>query len=105
MLTVILLASTTLSTFYFYYSYGYQELSDSEKHKEITSIINTYKDIEKSKEMAHHFHTSYIRTLEEQSASFSNFGKILASIAILCTLLIVAIYKSKFLTKQINVDR
>ena len=104
-LAFILLTCSTLATFYFYYSYGYQELSNSQKHTEITKNINTQKDVKKLRELANHFHTSYIGTLAEQADSFSSFGKILASIAVLCALLIFTIYKSEFLTKQINMDR
>ena len=86
----LFLAATT-----FYYSSGYQKLSNSHLNVEIANQINTQKDINKLRDMTHHFHNSYKETLNGLSNSFTNFGEILISIAVLCALLIVAIYKSK----------
>ena len=91
-----------LAMFNFYYSIGYQNIVKSHLNIEITSQINTQEDINILREMAHYFHNSYIETLKDQSDLFSNFGKILIAIAVLCMLLIIAIYKSKFLTSSSN---
>ena len=98
LLSFLFIMCTFLAVFNFYYSYGYKELSNSHVNIEITNKINTQNDIKNLREMAHYFHTSYMGTLKEQSDSFSSFGKILTSIAVLCVLLIAMVYKSKFLT-------
>ncbi len=100
LLTFIFLVCVFVASFSFYYSNGYQNLSNSPKNIEITNKINTQNDISKLREMTHFFHNSYIETLRDQSNSLSSTGKILTSIAVLCIILIVAIYKSKFLTNR-----
>ncbi len=100
LLSFIFLICVFVASFSFYYSDGYLKLSNSPKNIEITNKINTQNDINKLREMTHFFHNSYIETLKNQSNSLSSTGKILTSIAVLCIILIIAIYKSKFLTSE-----
>ena len=97
LLSFVFVMCTFLAAFNFYYSNGFQELSNAHINIEITNKINTQDDINKLKDMAHYFHTSYTATLREQADSFSNFAKVLTSIAVLCAILITTIYKSEFL--------
>ena len=100
LLSLIFVGSIFLAAACFYYSNGYKELSESHINTEITNQINSQKDINNVREIAHHYHVSYKDTLSVLSNSFSNFGEVLISIALLCLLLIVTIYKSKFLTSS-----
>ncbi len=102
LLVIIVLLSLSSATTAFYYTYKFNELSETPSNVDIQELITSKDDVESLQKLSLFLHSEVVRGDEDYTKLLENIGGVLLGISALCLIALISFYRDSVSNKSLN---